>query len=257
MLVDSHCHLDHAGLFNQQNDVLDRARVGGVGRFLNISTTQAEWPGVVATARRHADVFAAIGIHPHEADDHVHVGADEICDAAADSDVIALGESGLDYHYDRSDRARQRDNFRVHIEAARRTGLPLVIHTRDAEDDTANILAAELDKGPFGALIHCFTGTSAFGQRMVDLGLLISFSGVLTFRNADRLREFAATVPADRLLLETDSPFLAPVPHRGRVGEPAMVADTAAVLATVCGLSLDEVAAQTTDNFFRLFTRAC
>ncbi len=257
MLVDSHCHLNYPGLAERQDQVLDQARGRGVGRFLNISTTAAEWPAVVATARRHDDVFAAIGVHPHEADGHAGICADELCQAATDPKVIALGESGLDYHYDRSDRARQRDSFRAHIAAARRTGLPLVIHTRDAEADTAEILAEELNDGSFSALIHCFTGTEEFGKRVIELGLSISFSGVLTFRNAGELRNFAVTVPGDRLLLETDSPFLAPVPHRGKTGEPAMVADTAAVLAEVRGVSFEEVAAQTTANFFRLFTRAC
>ena len=257
MLVDSHCHLDHAGLVERQDDVLALARTRGVGRFLNISTTAAEWPAVIATAHRHDDVFAAVGVHPHEADDHAWVGEAELCEAVGDPRVIALGESGLDYHYDRSDRARQCDNFRTHIAASRRTGLPLVIHTRDAEDDTTAILAEELAHGWFPALIHCFTGSAAFGRRMVELGLSISFSGVLTFRSAGELRAFAATVPADRLLVETDAPFLAPVPHRGKTGEPGMVADTAAVLATARGVSSADIAARTTDNFFRLFSRAC
>lgn len=257
MLVDSHCHLNYPGLAERQDEVLDQARARGVGRFLNISTTAADWPAVVATARRHDDVFAALGVHPHEADGHAGIGADELCEAASDPRVIALGESGLDYHYDRSDRARQRDSFRAHIIAARRTRLPLVIHTRDAEADTVEILADELAKGAFPALIHCFTGTPEFGWRMIELGLSISFSGVLTFRNAGELRDFAATVPGDRLLLETDSPFLAPVPHRGKTGEPSMVTDTAAVLAEARGMSFEAVAAQTTANFFRLFTRAC
>ena len=257
MLVDSHCHLNYPGLVERQDEVLHEARARGVGRFLNISTKAAEWSAIVATAQRHDDVFAAIGVHPHEADDHAGIGATELCEAAADPRVIALGESGLDYHYERSDRIRQRDSFRAHIHAARRTGLPLVIHTRDAEDDTAAILTDELGRGTFPALIHCFTGTAEFGRRMIELGLSISFSGVLTFRNAGELRDFAATVPGDRLLVETDSPFLAPVPHRGKTGRPGMVADTAAVLAHARGVSVDDVAAQTTANFFRLFTRAC
>lgn len=257
MLVDSHCHLNYPGLADRQGEVLERARARGVGRFLNISTREAEWGDVLATAKAHDDVFAAVGIHPHNADDHAHIGTTELIAAADHPRVVALGESGLDYHYDHSGRARQRDSFRAHIAASRATGLPLVIHTRDAEADTDAILTDELARGHFPAVIHCFTGTAAFGERMVALGLTISFSGVLTFKKADEIRAFARTVPADRLLVETDAPFLAPVPHRGRTGEPAMVADTAAVLATTRGETPDAIAAQTTANFFRLFSAAC
>ncbi len=257
MLVDSHCHLDYPGLQERQDEVLAAARTRGVGRFVNIATREAEWEAVCRTAAAHDDVFAAIGVHPHEADAHAHIDADALLRAAEHPKVVAIGESGLDYHYDRSDRARQRANFRRHVEAARMSGLPLVIHTRDAEDDTVALLEDELGKGPFGALIHCFTGTAAFGARMLELGLTISFSGVVTFKNAQALRDFAATVPADRILLETDAPFLAPVPHRGKAGEPAMVADTAAVLARARGVSTDALAATTTENFHRLFARAC
>ena len=257
MLVDSHCHLDYPALADRQDEALDAARARGVGRFVNIATVEAEWDRVAATAERHPDVFASLGIHPHEADAHAHVDAAALTAAADRPKVVALGESGLDYHYDRSDRRRQRDSFRAHIAAARETGLPLVIHTRDAEADTDAILTDELARGPFKALIHCFTGTPAFGRRMLELGLTISFSGVVTFKKADELRAFAAEVPAGRMLVETDAPFLAPVPHRGKPGEPAMVADTAAALAEARGESLDTLAAHTTEQFFRLFDRAC
>lgn len=257
MLVDSHCHLDYPGLADRQDEVLDGARARGVGRFLNIATHEGEWGAITATAERHDDVFAAIGVHPHNADDHAHIGKAELLAAAERSRVVALGESGLDYHYDRSDRERQRQNFRHHIGAARDSGLPLVIHTRDAESDTDAILTEELAHGRFPAVIHCFTGTPAFGRRMLELGLTISFSGVVTFKNADELRAFAAEVPGDRLLVETDAPFLAPVPHRGKTGEPGMVADTAEALAHARGESLELFSETTTANFFRLFDKAC
>lgn len=257
MLVDSHCHLDYPGLKERQGEVLDAARARGVGRFVNISTIEAEWDAIVDTAATFDDVFASIGVHPHHADDHRHIDAAALVTASDRPKVVALGESGLDYHYDKSERTRQQDSFRAHIAAARDTGLPLVIHTRDAEEDTHAILSEELAKGPFKALIHCFTGTPAFGRRMLELGLTISFSGVVTFKKADELRAFAAEVPAGRMLVETDAPFLAPVPHRGKMGEPVMVADTAAALALARGESADALAAHTTEAFFELFTRAC
>lgn len=257
MLVDSHCHLDYPGLADRQDEVLTTARSRGVGRFLNIATGEAEWDRIVATAEAHEDVFASLGVHPHEADAHAHIDAATLMRATGRPKVVALGETGLDYHYDRSGRERQRESFRAHIAAARETGLPLVIHTRDAEEDTDAILSEELARGPFKALIHCFTGTPAFGRRMLELGLTISFSGVVTFKKSEELRAFAAEVPAGRMLVETDAPFLAPVPHRGRTGEPAMVADTAAALASVRGESVEALAAHTTDRFFSLFTAAC
>lgn len=257
MLVDSHCHLDYPGLADRQDEILTAARARDVGRFVNIATVEAEWDRIVATAGAHKDVFASIGVHPHEADSHAHIDAAALTAAADRPKVVALGESGLDYHYDRSGRERQRESFRAHIAAARETGLPLVIHTRDAEEDTAAILSEELARGRFFALIHCFTGTPAFGRRMLELGLTISFSGVVTFKKSDELRAFAAEVPAGRMLVETDAPFLAPVPHRGKTGEPAMVADTAAALATVRGESVEALATHTTDHFFSLFAAAC
>ena len=256
MLIDSHCHLDHPGLSERRDEALSAARARDIGRFLNIATAEAEWDAVCGTAVAHEDVFAALGVHPHHADDHAHIDADALIAAAARPRVIALGESGLDYHYDRSGRDRQRASFRSHIAAARTTGLPLIIHTRDAEKDTDAMLTDELARGPFKALIHCFTGTPEFGRRMLELGLTISFSGVVTFKNADGLRAFAAEVPAGRMMVETDAPFLAPVPHRGKPGEPAMVADTAEALAAVRGESFADLAAHTTEQFFHLFSEA-
>lgn len=256
MLVDSHCHLEYEGLVNEQPGVLARARAAGVGAFLNISTKRNEWEQVIATAEREPDVYASVGIHPHHADDHADLSEDDLLAATQHPKVIGLGETGLDYFYDRSDRRLQQELFRRHIVVARQTGLPLIIHTRDAEEDTAGILTEEVAKGGFPALIHCFTASEHFGTRVLDLGLSISISGIVTFRNARELAAFAARIPADRLLVETDSPFLAPVPHRGKTCEPAFVADTAAFLAELRGTAPEELARATTENFRRLFTKA-
>lgn len=256
MLVDSHCHLEYDGLVERQTEILASARGVGVGAFLNISTQRGEWDQVVATAEREADVFAAVGVHPHHADAHADLTLEELRMAAAHPKVVGLGETGLDYYYDRSDRAVQQRLFRLHIAAARETGLPVIIHTRDAEEDTAAILGEEMRRGTFPALIHCFTASAQFGERMLELGVSISLSGIVTFKNARDLSEFAARIPADRLLIETDSPFLAPVPHRGRVCEPAFVADTARFLAERRGVSLSELGEMTTANFRRLFAKA-
>lgn len=255
-LIDSHCHLNYKGLIEEQGAVLDRARAAGITGFLNISTRESEWQDVVATAEREKDVWATVGIHPHEADKHADLGREVLFEATRHDRVIGIGESGLDYYYDKSDRAVQRDLFRMHIGVARETGLPLVIHTRDAEDDTAEIIADEMGKGGFPALIHCFTASSEFGRKMLDLGLTISISGIVTFKNAADLQEFAKEVPAERLLVETDSPFLAPVPHRGKTCEPAFVRNTAEFVADLRGESMEELAENTSGNFFKLFSKA-
>ena len=256
MLVDSHCHLNYEGLVENQAAVLERARQAGVSAFLNISTRQREWNAVVGTAEREPDVWASIGIQPHEAEQHAALGEGALLEAAAHPRVIAIGESGLDYYYDKSDRAVQRDLFRTHIAVARKTGLPLIVHTRDAEDDTVGIIADEMEQGAFPALIHCFTASAEFGRQVLDLGLTISLSGIVTFKNARELQEFAAEIPNDRLLVETDSPFLAPVPHRGKPCEPAFVRNTAEFVASLRGESVEALAANTTRNFYALFTKA-
>ena len=256
MLVDSHCHLEYKGLVEDQAGVLTRARAAGVGAFLNISTRQSEWEQVVGTANREPDVFASVGSHPHEADKHEDLGREVLLAATENPRVIAIGETGLDYYYEHSDRTTQAKLFRMHIDVARETGLPLIIHTRDAEDDTFEILAHEMAKGAFPALIHCFTASADFGRKVLDLGLTISLSGIVTFKNATELQEAARMVPDDRLLVETDSPFLAPVPNRGKVCEPAYVADTARFVAQLRGTEVDRLAAQTTANFARLFGKA-
>lgn len=256
MLVDSHCHLEYEGVVENQSEILDRARGSGVRAFLNISTKQAEWTRVVETANTHPDVWASVGIHPHNADDHPDLTYDELLHATQDPRVIGIGETGLDYYYDHSDRTEQQRLFRIHIEVARETGLPLIIHTRDAEDDTIAILTDEMEKGAFPALIHCFTASNAFGEKVLDLGLSISLSGIVTFKNAKDLQEVAKIVPQDRLLVETDSPFLAPVPHRGKACEPGYVRDTAVFLADLRGETFDQLADYTTRNFYRLFSKA-
>jgi TatD DNase family protein len=256
MLVDSHCHLEYKGLVEEQTAVLARARAAGVGAFLNISTRQSEWDQVVATAAREPDVFASVGIHPHEADAHQDLGRAALLEATRHPRVIAIGETGLDYYYDKSDRDAQKSLFRMHIDVARETQLPIIIHTRDAEEDTHAILAEEMGKGAFPALIHCFTASADFAEKVLALGLTISLSGIVTFKNAKDLQAVAAIIPDDRLLVETDSPFLAPVPHRGRVCEPAYVADTAAFVAGLRGTDVEHLTAQTTANFFHLFSKA-
>ncbi len=256
MLIDSHCHLEYKGLVEDQQGVLARGRAAGIGGFLNISTRRSEWDQVIATAAREPDVWASVGIHPHEADAHADLGEGALLAATAHPKVIAIGETGLDYYYDHSDREVQQALFRTHIQVARQTSLPLIIHTRDAEEHTANILIEEMGKGAFPALIHCFTASAPFAQTVLDLGLTISLSGIVTFKNAKDLQAIAATLPEDQLLVETDSPFLAPVPHRGKSCEPAYTADTARFVAGLRGVSEADLAAQTTRNFFKLFTKA-
>ena len=255
-LIDSHCHLNYEGLAERQDEVLSAARARGVGGFLNISTRQSEWEAVVSVAEREPDVWATIGIHPHEADNHPDLGAAALIEAAGHPRVIAIGECGLDYYYDKSDRAAQRERFAAHIEAARTTGLPLVVHTRDAEDDTAAMLEEAVGSGGVTGVLHCFTGSRALAEKGLELGLYISLSGIVTFKNAGDLQEIAKMLPSDRFLVETDSPFLAPVPNRGKTCEPAFVADTAAFVADLRDESVEQIAAATTANFFRLFKKA-
>lgn len=211
---------------------------------------------MVATAEREPDVWASIGIHPHEADQHPDVDIARLIDRAAHPRIVGIGESGLDYYYDHSDRARQQASFRSHIGACRETGLPLIVHTRDAEKDTLAILRDEMKQGAFTGVIHCFTASGAFANAALELGFYISISGIVTFKNARDLQETAARLPIERLLIETDAPFLAPVPHRGKQGEPAFVADTATFLAQLRGEAIEELAARTADNFFSLFNKA-
>ncbi len=255
MLADSHCHLNYEGMFERQAEVLANARARGVTAMLNIATREREWDAVVATAEREPDVWATVGIHPHEADEHPDVGTRRLVACANHPRVVGIGETGLDYHYDHSDRERQRGSFRAHIAAARETGLPIVVHTRNAEEDTASIVADEMGKGTYPGVIHCFTASGAFAEKALALGFYISISGIVTFKNATDLQATAARLPLDRLLVETDAPFLAPVPHRGRPGEPAYVADTVAFLARLRGEDPAMLAEVTARNFHTLFAK--
>lgn len=255
MLVDSHCHLNYEGLREDVPGVLARARAAGVSRFLNISTKEREWPEVVGLAEQEADVFATVGIHPHEAETHPDVDTAKLVAAANHPKVVGIGETGLDYFYDHSPREQQQTAFRAHIAACRETGLPLIVHTRDAEEDTARILREEMEKGPYTGVIHCFTASQQFAELALELGFYISLSGIVTFKNAKDLQETAKTIPQDRLLVETDSPFLAPVPKRGKTCEPAYVTHTAAFVASLRGQTVEELAQATTENFLRLFPK--
>ncbi len=255
-LIDSHCHLNYEGLVERQSEVLENARQRGVTGFLNISTRQREWNDIIVLADREPDVWASVGVHPHEADAHPDLGSAALVEGADHPRVIAIGECGLDYFYDKSDRAAQRERFAAHIEAARQTGLPLVVHTREAEADTAEILEAAVKEGGVTGVLHCFTGSAELARKGLDLGFYVSLSGIVTFKNAADLQATAKWLPADQMLVETDSPFLAPVPHRGQKCEPAFVADTASFVAQLRREDPEELAEATTANFFKLFKKA-
>lgn len=256
MLVDSHCHLDFPVLASDIEGVMARARAAGVGVCLSICTKLENFAGVRDMAARFDNVWCSVGVHPHEAAVEPLADAAPLIERAGDTKTIGIGETGLDYFYEHSPRAAQAANFRAHIEAARRTKLPLIVHTRDAEDETVAILREETAKGAFAGVLHCFSGTGMLAQAALDLGFYISVSGIMTFKNSEALRAVLKDVPLDRLLVETDAPYLAPVPHRGKPNEPAFVAHTAAALAKLKGIGVEELARATTDNFFRLFTKA-
>jgi len=255
MLIDSHCHLDFPELAAEREAVLARAREAGVGLMVTISTRVKRFDEVRAIAEGSANVFCSVGTHPHNAAEELDVTAAELVRLAAHPKVVAIGEAGLDYHYDHSPRDAQEQGFRTHIAAARETGLPLVVHAREADEDIARMLEEETAKGAFPFVLHCFTSGAELARCGLALGGYLSFSGVLTFKKADALREIAATAPLDRLLVETDAPYLSPEPLRGRTNEPSHVAHTAARLASLRGLSSDEMASVTTENFFRLFAK--
>ncbi|MDB5591499.1 TatD family hydrolase [Enterovirga sp.] len=257
MLVDSHCHLDFPDLSDRLPEVLGRARAAGVGRMITISTRISQAARYRALAEAHEEVLFTVGTHPHNAGEEPDVPAAEIVALAAHPRCVAIGEAGLDFHYDRAPRDVQERVFRTHIAAARESGLPLVIHARDADGAMDAILRDEHRRGRFDAVLHCFSSGEALARTGIELGFYISLSGILTFRSSEALRRIAAEiVPRDRLLVETDAPYLAPVPHRGRPNEPAYVVETARVLADLLGLGLDEVARLTTDNVGRLFAKS-
>jgi TatD DNase family protein len=253
MLVDSHCHLDFPDFANELDAVVARAGAAGVARMVTISTRVRRFAGVLSIAERFPEVYCSVGTHPHYAHEELDVTVDDLVAETRHPKVVAIGEAGLDYHYDNSPREAQERGFRTHIAAARATGLPLVIHSREADADTARILEEETGQGAFPAVLHCFTGGPDLARRAVALGHYVSFTGILTFKNSIALREIAAELPADRILVETDAPYLAPNPFRGKHNEPAFVIETAKVLADTRGVSLEEIARQTSDNFFRLF----
>ena len=255
MLVDSHCHLDFPDFAEERDEIIRRAVAAGVERIVTISTRVRRFPQVLEIAEAYEQVFCSVGTHPHNAAEEPDVTVDELVALSRHPKVVAIGEAGLDYHYDKSPRELQAQGFRTHIAAARETGLPLVIHARSADDDVAAILQDETGKGAFPFILHCFSSGAALARTGLELGGYVSFSGILTFRNSDELRAIAADVPHDRLLVETDAPYLAPVPHRGKRNEPAFVAHTAAILAQTIGMSPEELATITTDNFFRLFSK--
>jgi TatD DNase family protein len=255
MLVDSHCHLDFPDFATELDGVVDRARAAGVGRIVTISTRVKQHAAVLAIAERYPNVYCSVGTHPHHAHEELDITVEHLVALTRAAKVVAIGEAGLDYHYGYSSPDAQEQGFRSHIDAARETGLPLVIHSRDADLDMAKILEEETAKGAFPAVLHCFTGSRDLAQRAIALGLYISFTGILTFKKSDDLRLIAAALPPDRILVETDAPYLAPGPYRGKRNEPAFVVETAKTLAAVRGISTEELARQTTENFFRLFSK--
>ena len=255
ILVDSHCHLDFPDYAGDVDGVMVRARAAGVGVCLSIGTELKRFAGVRAVAEKFSDVWCSVGVHPHEAQKELLPGPAPLLAEANHPKVAGIGETGLDYYYEHSPHAAQAANFRCHIAAGRAAKLPVIVHTRDADDDTVAILEEEMAKGGFSGLIHCFTGGQKLADAALALGLYISVSGIATFKNSGALRDVIRTVPLDRLLVETDAPFLAPMPHRGKTNEPAFVVHTARMLAELKGVSEGELAAATTENFFRLFTK--
>jgi TatD DNase family protein len=256
MLVDSHCHLDFPDFAEDLDGIVARAEAAGVGRLVTISTRVRRLPALLAITDRFPNVYCSVGTHPHNADEEDGISADELIELTKHPKVIALGEAGLDNFYEHGSSAAQERGFRAHIAAARATGLPLVIHTREADEHCGIILEDEMAKGPFKAVLHCYTGGRALAMKAIDLGLSISFTGIITFKKSQELRDLAAELPADRIMVETDAPYLAPGKWRGKRNEPSYVVETARVLAETRGVSYEQLAEQTTENFFRLFSKA-
>ena len=256
MLIDSHCHLDFPELAGDEEAVLSRARTAGVGGMLTIGTRLDQFERVRAIAERHGNVWCSVGVHPHEAKEEGQRTPDRLIEATRHPKVVGIGETGLDFYYEHSPRAEQAESFRAHIAAARATGLPLIVHTRDADRETIDILEDETRQGAFPGLIHCFSSGAEIAEHALALGFYISISGIVTFKAAESLRAIVRGIPLDRLLVETDSPYLAPIPKRGKTNEPAFVAHTAAKVAELKGVGIAELEAATTANFFRLFAKA-
>ena len=256
MLIDSHCHLDFPELATDEAGVLARARTAGVAGMLTIGTRLDQFERVRAIAERHGNVWCSVGVHPHEAKEEGQHTPDRLIEATRHPKVVGIGETGLDFYYEHSPRDEQSKSFRVHIAAARQTGLPLIVHTRDADAETGDMLEEEYAKGAFPGVIHCFSSGPEVARRALALGLYISISGIVTFKAAESLRTIVRNIPLERLLVETDSPYLAPIPKRGKTNEPAYVAHTAAKVAELKGIGIAELEAATTENFFRLFAKA-
>ncbi len=256
MLVDSHCHLNFEQLSSQLPDILRRAELADVGHMLTIGTKLREFPGVLKIAEDHNNIHCSVGIHPHEAEvEGADVTVEALLEYAKNPNVVAIGETGLDYFYEHSPRDVQKHSFRIHIEAARKSGLPLIVHTRNADDDTIQILQEEYAKGPFTGVIHCFSSGWEVAEKSMEIGFYISISGIVTFKAAGELRDHVTQIPLDRLLVETDSPYLAPVPNRGKTNEPSFVKHTAEMVAELKEVPYPELASVTTDNFFKLFNK--
>ncbi|OEO29395.1 LuxR family transcriptional regulator [Devosia insulae DS-56] len=256
MLIDSHCHLDFPELAADRAGVLARAKAAGIDGMVTISTRVKRFDEIKAIAEAHAEVWCSVGTHPHHADEELDIFTDDLVRLSAHPKCVAIGEAGLDYFYDNAPKEAQETGLRRHIAASRLTGLPLVIHSRSADVHMASVLSDEVGQGAFPFVLHCFTGGADLARKALELGGYISFSGIITFKNAEEIREVAKFVPADRYLVETDAPYLAPVPHRGGTNEPSYVAHTAAKVAEVRGISLEQLGTETTDNFFRLFSKA-
>jgi TatD DNase family protein len=255
MLVDSHCHLDFPDFADDLDAIVARAAAAGIGRIVTISTRVRRLGELLAIAGRFPNVYCSVGTHPHHADEEDGIPADELIELTRHPKVVAVGEAGLDYFYQRGSPQAQERGFRAHVAAARPTGLPLVTHSRDADDDCGRILEDEMSKGSFRAVLHCYTGGRELAMKAISLGLSISFTGILTFKKSQALRDLAAELPADRIMVETDAPYLAPGKFRGKRNEPAYVGEIARVLAETRGVSLEEISRQTTENFFRLFSK--
>jgi TatD DNase family protein len=255
MLIDSHCHLDFPDFQEELDIVVERAERAGVGCMLTISTHLDKFPRVLAVAERFPNVYCTVGVHPHEADHDWGRDARQLIDLARHPKVVGIGETGLDFYYEHGSRPAQLTSFKAHIAASRESQLPLIVHTRDADSETVDILSKEHAKGAFPGLIHCFSSGAYLAEKSIEIGFYLSFSGILTFKKAEEIRAVAANAPANRILVETDAPYLAPIPHRGKRNEPAFVAHTAATMAAARGVTVAEIASQTTDNFFALFKK--
>lgn len=256
MLVDSHVNLHGEKFSNDLDAVVKRAVSAGVGTMLNICCKLSDFDATLAIAKQYPNMWASVGTHPHDAKDNPKITARDLIDKTHDAKVIGIGETGLDYHYNYSEKDVQFHNFRAHIDAARETQLPLIIHSRNADDDMGDLLEAEIAKGAFPALLHCYTSGERLAQRGIDMGLYFAFSGIITFKKADDVRGIAAQIPDDQIMIETDCPYLSPVPHRGKRCEPAFVSHVADKLAEIKGWTIDDTTARTSDNFFTLFTKA-